>query len=136
SSIVQKNNLKMVEGAAGQDTMFFQELLLHSQSLRGVEENIHTYYAAVDGSVTNTIRKNFFEKYYKLEIERIPFLKQHGLYDIYIKERLPFYFKNWYISRFDRVQDEDKQASKDLLLDIFNMYKKDYDFSNNKFNED
>lgn len=136
SSIVQENNLKMVEGAAGQDTMFFQELLLNSKSLLGVEENIHTYYAAVDGSVTNTIRKNFFEKYYKLEIERIPFLKKHGLYDIYIKERLPFYFKNWYMSRFDRVQDEDKQASKDLLLEIFNMYREDYDFSNHKFNRD
>lgn len=136
SSIVQQNKLKMVEGAAGQDTMFFQELLLYSKSLLGVEETIHTYYAAVDGSVTNTIRKNFFEKYYKLEIERIPFLKKHGLYDIYIKERLPFYFKNWYISRFERVQDEDKKASRELLLEIFNMYREDYDFTNNKFNKD
>src|SRR5699024_12216171 len=54
-SVIVDNDLIMVEGAAGQDTMFYQELVLNCSSLLGINKYIHIYYAAVAGSVTNTI---------------------------------------------------------------------------------
>ncbi|MEJ8541817.1 glycosyl transferase, partial [Staphylococcus capitis] len=84
---IKNNQIKMVEGAAGQDTVFFQELMLYSKKVLGIKVPIHMYYAAVSGSVTNSISKKLFDKYYKLELERIPFLEQHQLMDAYMEQR-------------------------------------------------
>ena len=73
--------------------MFFQELMLHSKKAMAVDTFVHMYYAAVSGSVTNTISKKFFDKYYRLEIERIPFLKEHNLLETYMEERFNFYIR-------------------------------------------
>src|SRR5699024_10449476 len=86
TNILQDNNLKMIEGAAGQDTMFFRELLLHSNRFKTISDIIHIYYAAVDGSVTTTIKKSFFEKYLVLEKERVLLLKKHNLFEIYVNQ--------------------------------------------------
>src|SRR5699024_8584655 len=53
-SVIIDNDITMVEGAAGQDTMFFQDIVLNCGSLYGMNKYIHIYYAAVEGSVTNT----------------------------------------------------------------------------------
>ncbi|QQD85672.1 glycosyltransferase [Jeotgalicoccus sp. ATCC 8456] len=135
SSIVQDNNLYMVEGAAGQDTMFFQELVLNSNKIKGMKLLIHMYYAAVTGSVTTTLKKSFFEKYYKLEKERVPFLKENGIYDIYVKNRFPFYFKNWYVKRIDKVNEDEKDDAIEILKAIFDMYGDDYLSNDRELNE-
>ncbi|MCE4955684.1 glycosyltransferase [Macrococcus caseolyticus] len=121
-SIIKDNQIKMVEGAAGQDTMFFQELMLYSKKAEGLNAFIHMYYAAVSGSVTNTIGAKFFDKYYKLETERIPFLKQHKLLDAYMTERFNFYIKGWYIIRFDRIKPEERHQAITRFLDIYSLY--------------
>src|SRR5699024_5963318 len=41
--IILNNNIKMVEGAAGQDTMFYQELVLNCSSIQGINKLIHVY---------------------------------------------------------------------------------------------
>jgi len=121
-SIIEDNNIKMVEGAAGQDTMFFQELMLYSKKVEGLNAFIHMYYASVSGSVTNTIGAKFFDKYYKLETERIPFLKQHKLLDAYMTERFNFYIKGWYMVRFDRIKPEERHEAITRFLDIYSLY--------------
>ncbi|WP_414044587.1 glycosyltransferase [Macrococcus equi] len=121
-AIIEQNNIKMVEGAAGQDTMFFQELMLYSNKIEGINTFIHMYYAAVSGSVTNTIGAKFFDKYYKLETERIPFLKQHKLLDAYMTERFNFYIKGWYMVRFDRIKPEERHQAITRFLDIYSLY--------------
>lgn len=122
TSVITENDLIMVEGAAGQDTMFFQELVLNCNNIQGLNKFIHVYYAAVSGSVTNTVSKKFFDKYYKLEIERIPFLKKYGLMDVYINERLSFYVRKWYMPRLERVSEFDKKEAVIRFLDIINLY--------------
>lgn len=122
SDIIKKNNLRMVEGAAGQDTMFFQELVLNSRQVLLVKEYIHMYYAAVSGSVTNTISKKFFDKYYKLETERIPFLLDNKLMDTYMEKRFNFYVKGWYIVRLDRINPEEREEAITRFLDIYSLY--------------
>src|SRR5699024_4919723 len=52
-SVIDDNNIKMVEGAIGQDTIYYQELLLHSSKVKVIDEVIHMYYGAVADSVTN-----------------------------------------------------------------------------------
>lgn len=122
TSVIVDNDLIMVEGAAGQDTMFFQELALNCRNIQGLNKFIHVYYAAVSGSVTNTVSKTFFDKYYKLEIERIPFLKNYGLMDVYIKERLSFYVRKWYMPRLERVAEDAYPAAVRRFLDIIELY--------------
>ena len=120
--IIEKNDIRMIEGAAGQDTMFFQELMLHSNNVSVINVYIHMYYAAVAGSVTNTIGSKFFDKYYILEKERIPFLQKHNLLDAYMNERFNFYIKGWYMKRFDRIKPEERQEAITKFLDIYSLY--------------
>src|SRR5699024_1697401 len=121
-NVIIDNDLIMVEGAAGQDTMFFQELVLNTKTIQGLNKFIHVYYAAVAGSVTNTVSKTFFDKYYKLELERIPFLKKYDLLDVYLQERLSFYVRKWYIPRLEKVTEEDKDEAVERFLDIIDLY--------------
>lgn len=124
TKVIQDNKIKMVEGAAGQDTVFFQELILNCTNAIAVETFVHMYYAAVSGSVTNTIGTKFFDKYYKLEIERIPFLKKHNLLQTYLEDRFNFYIKGWYLSRLDRIKPEERNEAITRFLDIYSLYDK------------
>lgn len=123
-SVILDNDIIMVEGAAGQDTMFFQELVLNCEKIQGVDKFIHVYYAAVAGSVTNTISKSFFDKYYKLEIERIPYLEKYNLMDVYLKERYSFYIRKWYMPRLERVAPDQRKEAVKRFLDIIKLYEK------------
>jgi len=134
-NVIIDNDIIMVEGAAGQDTMFFQELVLNCNNIQGVNKQIHVYYAAVSGSVTNTVSKKFFEKYLILEKERVPFLQKYGLMDTYLKERYNFYIKKWYKPRIERLLPEDRYESIRLFLEILNLYQDynpEYDLDNEK----
>lgn len=122
TSVIVENDLIMVEGAAGQDTMFFQELVLNCNSIQGLNKFIHVYYAAVAGSVTNTVSKKFFEKYYKLEIERIPYLEKYDLVDVYLTERYNFYIRKWYKPRMDRVDVSERKEAIEKFFEIISLY--------------
>ncbi|MFD1451544.1 glycosyltransferase [Oceanobacillus sojae] len=121
--LVIKNNLKMVEGAIGQDTLFFQELLMNSKQVKAIDLDIHVYYAAVSGSVTNVITAKFFERYLLLEIERIRFLKEHQLLEGYMEEKFFTYFKNWYLKRLSKIEECDLESAIGTLYKIYALYK-------------
>lgn len=121
--IIDINNLKMIEGAAGQDTLFFQELLLKCKNVKVLNQNVHSYYAYVEGSVTNTVSHKFFEKFYKVEIERKKFLEQENLINFYMDIRFNSYMKNWYYEKLKQVKSvEDDRKAKDIIVKIFNLY--------------
>lgn len=123
--LVINNSLKMVDGAIGQDTLFFHELLLHSDRVKAINLDIHVYYAAVAGSVTNVITKDFFNKYLILERERISFLQRNNLLEGYMQEKFFVYFKNWYLKRLVQIENyDDLEESIDILYKIFGLYKK------------
>lgn len=121
--IILNNQIKMVEGAIGQDTIYFQELLLNCNKVKAINEVIHMYYGAVADSVTNVVGKSFFEKYLKLEKYRIEFLEQHNLLDGYIENRFEYYMMNWYMPRLERTKEHDRQEAASVLHEIFNLYK-------------
>ncbi|MEB6262257.1 glycosyltransferase [Mammaliicoccus sciuri] len=121
-SIIKNNSLNMIEGAAGQDTLFFHQLLLFSKKCLALDEYVHVYYASVDGSVTNSISKNLFEKYLKIEKERVPFLVNNNLISSYMENKFNFYFKNWYIPRLKKVKHDEYHEAIKIFLEIYNMY--------------
>lgn len=122
-NIISDNDIKMVEGAIGQDTIYYQELLLHSNKVKAINEVIHMYYGAVADSVTNTVGLSFFEKYLKLEKYRINFLKENDLINEYLEDRFEYYLMNWYLPRLERVEKSNQSEAAEKLLEIFNLYK-------------
>lgn len=120
--IIAENNIEMVEGAVGQDTIFFQELLLNSKKTKAINEPIHIYYAAVEGSAVNTVSKQFFERYLKLEKYRVKMLKENDLFEGYVTQRFVYYFQNWYLQKLKLVQPGDELESVKLLDEIVDLY--------------
>jgi glycosyltransferase involved in cell wall biosynthesis len=136
--LIADHSIEMVEGAVGQDTLFFQELLLHSKKVKAVDLDIHVYYAAVTGSMVNSISKRFFEKYLILEKVRCKAYKDYGILDDYLVKRFEYYFKNWYLEKLKKVQNDDLLESVKLLSQIFDLYRKKAILTepeNIKFNE-
>ncbi|MBS4204784.1 glycosyltransferase [Lederbergia citrea] len=132
--VIGDHSLKMVEGAVGQDTIFFQELLLKSKKTKVINEQIHIYYAAVSGSAVNSISKKFFEKYYILEQYRVKMLKENNLLDMYIEKKFEYYFTNWYLKKLKQVNKEDAIDSVKLLGEILDMYS-NYNGESKEINE-
>lgn len=122
-SILIDNYLTMVEGAAGQDTLFYQQLFLLCSKVRILEHNIHSYYAYVEGSVTNTVNSKFFEKFFKVEKERVKFLESQDLMEYYMDIKFNSYFKNWYMYKYSLIDDyEEKKIAKNILRNILSLY--------------
>lgn len=121
-NIIENNKLSMVEGAAGQDTLYFQELLLNCKKVKVRNDLIHSYYAYVEGSITNTVTSKFFEKFYKVEKERIKFLNETGLTEHYMRVKFNHYLKNWYFVKYSQVHVDDKMHSRNYILKIIELY--------------
>lgn len=127
--IIETNTLKMVVGAAGQDTMFFHELMLCAKKVKLKEIDVHIYYAAVSGSTVNSITKRFFEKYYALEKYRVVAFKEKGILKDYLEQRFEYYFKNWYLEKLKKVKPEDALESIKIISDIYEFYRKEVNVS-------
>src|SRR5699024_361142 len=97
-------------------------LFLDCKNVKVISHMIHSYYAYVEGSVTNTVSSSFFEKFYKVEKERIKFLIHQDLFENYMEIKFNFYFKNWYFKKYSQVTMEEREASFLFLKKIFMMY--------------
>ncbi|MDR0123762.1 glycosyltransferase [Bacillus zhangzhouensis] len=120
--LLLKNQLKMVEGAIGEDTLFFHEMLMKTKSFKVLNTPVHIYYAMVENSSINRINKKFFEKYLVLEKERIDWLKRENLLVAYKKDKLENYVDNWYLKKFSNIEDEDRSEAKEILKNILKLY--------------
>ncbi|ARJ51492.1 glycosyltransferase [Staphylococcus lutrae] len=101
-SLLQRHKIRMVPGALGQDSLFFLQLMHYARVVKVVNHNIHVYYAANTNSMTNQITAEFFNKYERLEEEKINFLTKQGYIDTYMKYRFNYYIYHWYIARLKR----------------------------------
>ena len=130
--IIEQNNLNMVEKANGEDTLFYYEVLLNSKNIKVINNPIHIYYTDRPESVTNDINKMFFEKYLILEKEKVKRLKSYGVLSDFINLRYDKYFKLWYIDKFERLDQENKQYTMEILLNIYDLYKEDWRIKDSK----
>ncbi|WP_416729818.1 glycosyltransferase [Fictibacillus sp. JL2B1089] len=126
--VIEHNSLIMPEGAAGQDTVFFHELLLNSNKVKAINTDIHVYYAAVSGSTVNSVTKKFFEKYYLLETYRSEFLTRNNLLDQYLTIRFEYYFKNWYLQKLKKSSNSELEESITILGKILDLYDSNTNF--------
>src|SRR5690606_27671366 len=120
--ILEENNLQMVEGAIGEDTLFFHQLISSVKSFKVINEMIHIYYAGVEGSTVNSISVKTFERYQRLEEEKINFLRKNQLLDAYLEKRFNYYFKNWYLKKLEMVNPDSYDQASKILQDIYNLY--------------
>ncbi|WP_413382790.1 glycosyltransferase [Alkalihalobacillus sp. 1P02AB] len=125
--IISNNQLKMIEGAVGQDTLFFQELLLNCLKVKAINLDIHIYYAAVSGSAVNSVGISFFQKYFIMEEGRVKELKKYNLLDSYIDIRFEYYFDNWYLNKLKRVSKKELKECVEILCGIYNLYEQRFE---------
>ncbi|WP_343337969.1 hypothetical protein TPELB_33730 [Terrisporobacter petrolearius] len=121
-NLILENNLKMVNGAIGQDTLFFIELMLNVKKIKIIEDIIHIYYAAVKTSITNNNSMSFFEKSLLLEREMAIKLESYGVKEEYIYGKLEFFYKNWYMSKLKNADKSMVMEITKIMLDILNAY--------------
>ncbi|GGI41335.1 glycosyltransferase [Mammaliicoccus stepanovicii] len=120
-SLLIDHQIKMVDGAIGQDSLFFLEMMHFAKTAKIIDSTVHVYYAAVSSSVTNRISNRFFDKYLIMETARIQFLKKHKYMDTYMKVRFNFYMKNWYLTRLNKVRDN-KERAVTSFLKLYHLY--------------
>lgn len=133
--LIENNNLKMIEGVFGEDTIFFQELVLCANKVKAIDKYIHIYYAAVEGSSVNAISKKFYDRYLVLEKLRIEKYNQYGLMDEYLKTRFDFYVTKWYFDKLKKVDRSEAVESIKILEQILSMYAEFTKFDNEEINE-
>ena len=119
-----KNNIKFVEGAAGQDTLYGWTILAHANSIGFTGSAYITYYSERSDSIVNDIDIKYFEKKLVLEKKQIGFLKTHSLLNSYKDKHLENFMNNWYKKKIDTISDmKSKIECQKIVQKIENLYK-------------
>jgi len=119
---LQEYQLEQVVGAVGQDSLFFQEMMLHAKRVLLVNRVIHYYYAAVAGSTVNSLTVRFFERSVVREKARAEKFARYGVLDAYKTTRFEHFFEHWYLVKLRYCSDKDFAPSVALLRMIVAFY--------------
>ncbi|MCY1691966.1 glycosyltransferase [Exiguobacterium sp. SL14] len=117
-----EHQLEQVVGAVGQDSLFFQELMLRANRVLLVNRVIHYYYAAVAGSTVNALTVKFFERSVVRERARSEKFARYGVLEEYKKTRFEHFFEHWYLVKLRYCSDKDFAPSVALLRTIIGFY--------------
>ena len=109
-------------GAVGQDTYFFQQMMYYAKAYAPVYRPVYTYYGAVDTSIVNVVSPKYFRKYLILELARAQWLREVGLLQDYLEQRFEAFFVTWYLEKYEKVQEQDKAESAEVLHQIADAY--------------
>lgn len=116
-------HLEQPVGALGQDSLFFQQMLYGARTIALVDKPIHTYYGEVAGSMVNTVTPTFFRKYIPLEEARSQWLREHDLFDEYVRRRMRRYVTVWFLPKFNKaVVPDDREEAYELLKSLCGTY--------------
>ncbi|MBE1513883.1 glycosyltransferase [Nesterenkonia halotolerans] len=119
---LQGLGLTQPEGATGQDTFFFQQLLFHARAYVPVDRPVYVYYGAVDTSIVNVVTPGYFRKYLILEAARSAWLKEEGLLQDYMDTRFEHFFVTWYLWKYSRVPTAQREEAAEVLREIAAFY--------------
>ena len=115
--------LHQPEGALGQDSLAFQQMLHRACRIATVPVPIHVYYGAVSNSMVNTVGPGFYRKYLPLERYRKEWLQANGLLEDYCRLRVVPFFDGWLVKKFNTsVHPEDKETCRSLLNELCALY--------------
>ena len=124
-SLIVEGGIENPEGAVGEDSLFFHELMLNARSAYHLDLPIHLYYAEREGSAVNAITPRFFERSLILEREQVKRFRAYGVLDDYIRLRLDHFVVHWYLDKLGFVAETDRERSLDLIDSIVNEYGKE-----------
>lgn len=123
--LIVNNKIENPVGAAGQDSLFFQELMINAKKAYYINTPIHIYYAARNDSVVNSINHKFFKKFLIMEEYQVKKLKQYNLLEEYMNRRYENFMNNWYLAKLELVEDtEEKELSIEIINKIKELYEK------------
>lgn len=125
--LLQRENLRFVEKAVGQDTLFGWELIFKARAGVFVDDAYLLYYADRSDSVTNAVGAKYFSRVLVNEVAKEKFLREEGLLGIYVESHMPNFVKNWYLPRLERVKQSEYHEARHKLAEILNLYGKTID---------
>lgn len=120
--LFKNKNLRFVEGAAGQDTLFGWELLASAGSGAFTASAFLLYYHERCGSVTNEVNREYFEKKLILEHTQVTRLRELGLLEHYLDNHFDAFIRNWYLPKLEAVSLEQRQETNGIFRTILSLY--------------
>lgn len=126
ASVIRKqmlvdNEIRFIEGAAGQDTLYGWEVVHYAKNPTFVSNAYIIYYAERDGSVTNNFGLGYFEKCLVLEEAQVESLGKMGQLEKFREGHFENFMRNWYLKRLEQV-GSDRDAVEDVLRNIIVLY--------------
>lgn len=123
-SLITEHSLQNPEGAFGEDTFFFHELMLNAQCVYYLNEPIHMYYAQRLNSSINDVGPSFFQKSFILEKYQRAQLEKYELVEEYIERKLDYFTINWYIEKLSDCRPDERESCIDVIDQIVKLYGK------------
>ena len=103
--LILNNKLTMLEGAFGEDTLFYHELVLNAKRIKLVNAIIFLYYRTIENSATNDVEQVLFEKYLLREQVAQKKYADYGVLEEYLARRYENFFKSWYFPKLSLVSE-------------------------------
>lgn len=117
-----ENSIENVEGAIGQDSLFYMEMMMNAHSFIYLNALIHIYYAERGGSAVNSVSRRFFEKSLLLEERQVEILRTHGLLEDYKDLRLGHFMEHWYLKKLALVGASEQGQCEEVVERIRALY--------------
>ncbi|MFP3396171.1 glycosyltransferase [Brevibacterium sp. SIMBA_078] len=121
-SLFEDGELRFVEKAAGQDSLFGWLLLLKAGDGAFTNDVHLIYYAERPDSVTNTVDLSYFEKKLIMEEAQTETLKRHQLIDQYVSHHFYNFLENWYVPKLNLVTESDRNDAIEIVNKIAGLY--------------
>lgn len=123
-TLITEHSLQNPEGAFGEDTFFFHELMLNAQYVYYLNEPIHMYYAQRLNSSINDVGSSFFQKSFILEKYQRAQLEKYELVEEYIERKLDYFTINWYIEKLSDCRPDERESCINVIDQIVKLYGK------------
>lgn len=117
-----EQSMQFVEGAFGEDSLFYYETMVRACSFLYVDTPIFIYYMERNDSAVNAISKDFFEKSLLTEKAQVAFLKKNNLFEEYKERRLECFMENWYQDKLLYVPADEYEQCKCIIATIAELY--------------
>lgn len=125
-SLLKNNNLINIEGAVGEDTLLSWQLIYTAKNIKLINTTVYVYYGYLTDSITNNIKKDYFDKLLRLQKHKIKWLKSTNNLEKFMQLKYNQYTENWVFDRILRVKEEDLNASIRLVYEYLMIYNEFY----------
>lgn len=119
---LRSTGITQVQGAAGQDSLFFLQLFAAAEAFTAYPKVTYVYHAEVQGSMVNTLTPSYFEKCLLRERTQVQWLHQTGLFQVHLESRFEPFFVTWYLKRFDKMARQEQPQAAAVLDEIARLY--------------